>query len=128
MEPGIFAMFEKMPAALPLYRAAEEMILADFPDAVKKVSKTQVSFSNRYGFAWLSPPVRRAKDWPETCILVTFGLGYRLEHPRIAVAVEPYPNRWTHHVVVSQPDQLDDQLRSWLRESWAFSMGKGRQP
>ena len=68
--------------------------------------------------------MRRKKTWPEHCILVTFGLSHRVEDPRIAVAVEPYPNRWTHHVVVDKPEQIDGKLLSWLREAWDFSESK----
>ncbi len=39
---------------------------------------------------------------PEVYIVVTFGLGYRVESPRIDVAVEPYPGRFTHHVLISR--------------------------
>ena len=39
-------------------------------------------------------------------------------------AVEPYPNRWTHHTIVSEPDQLDGELMGWLREAHAFALVK----
>lgn len=127
MNPDILMLFDKMPAALPLYEAAEAKLLAAFPDARIKVSKTQVGFSNRYGFAYLWPPIRRIKGWPKVCIVLTFGLGYRLEHPRIAEAVEPYPRRWTHHVVIGKAEELDEQVFGWLREAYDFSMAKGRR-
>ena len=72
----------------------------------------------------MSLPVRRRKGWPEHCIVVTIGLSHRLESPRIAVAVEPYPNRWTHHVLVSGEEQIDGELLDWLKEAWAFSENK----
>ena len=68
--------------------------------------------------------MRRKKDWPKTCILVTFGLFRRVEDPRIAVAVEPYPDRWTHHVVFSDPAQADSQLMAWLEEAYTCAMSK----
>ena len=67
---------------------------------------------------------RRKKDWPQDCLLVTFGLSHRLSSPRIAVAVEPYPNRWTHHVVVSRLEELDEELMDWLREAYDFAQNK----
>ena len=66
-------------------------------------------------------PLRRKKTWLEECIIVTFGLGAKVEDPRIAVAVEPYPNRWTHHVLVSRPEEVDEKLLSWLQEAYTFS-------
>ena len=68
--------------------------------------------------------MRRKKSWPEHCIVVTIGLSNQLESPRVAVAVEPYPGRWTHHVLVSEEAQIDDELLGWLREAWEFAESK----
>ncbi len=107
-----------------LYDTLFQAMEAAFPEARVKVQKSQISFYGRHLFAAASLPVRRKKDWPEHCLLVTFGLGVRVEDTRIAVAVEPYPNRWTHHVVVSRPEELDDQLLDWLKAAWHFSQQK----
>ena len=113
--------FDGRPQELALYEDLFQAMSAAFPDACVKVQKSQISFYGRHLFAAASLPVRRKKTWPEHCILVTFGLSHRVEDPRIAVAVEPCPNRWTHHVVVDKPEQIDGQLLSWLREAWDFS-------
>ena len=44
-----------------------------------------------------------------------FGLREPLDHPRISGRVEPRPGRWTHHVVVGTPQELDGELLGWLR-------------
>lgn len=117
--------FDKRPAALPLYERLAEKILAEIPDVNIKVQKTQIAFSNRHGFAFVSfLPVRMAKDRPEVYITVTFGLGYQKESPRIDAAVEPYPSRWTHHVLVSSPDEIDGELLGWIKEASDFSASK----
>ena len=111
--------------ALPLYEGLEEQILAQIPDVKIKVSKTQITFANRRGFAFASfNPVRKAKERPEVWMTVTFGLSYRKESPRIDVATTPYPNRWTHHVMVGSPEEIDGELMDWIREAAAFSAGK----
>lgn len=68
--------------------------------------------------------MRKAKERPAVYIVVTFGLGYKVESPRIDVAVEPYPNRWTHHVLISSPEELDEELMGWVKEASVFSAGK----
>ena len=89
-----------------------------------KVQKSQISFYGKHLFAMVSIPVRRKKGWPEHCLLISFGLGRQVADPRIAVAAEPYPGRWTHHVVLSRPEELDETLLAWLREAWDFSETK----
>ena len=73
-----------------------------------------------------SPPVRRKKDWPEHFLLVTFGLGEPLASPRVAVVVELYPGRFTHHVLVEREEELDEELFSFLAMAWEFGENKGR--
>lgn len=116
--------FSGHPVELALYEVLFLAMEAAFPQARVKVQKSQISFYGRHLFAAASLPVRRKKGWPEHCLLVTFGLEIRLESPRIAVAVEPYPNRWTHHVLISQENQIDSQLLGWLRDAWLFSERK----
>ena len=55
---------------------------------------------------------------------MTFGLDHRLASPRIALAVEPYPNRWTHHLIVTDEAQIDAELMGWLRAAYAFAQSK----
>ena len=116
--------FDGRGAELELYQALFARLEAAFPDASVKVQKSQISFYNRHLFAAASLPLRRRKEWPKVCILVTIGLSYRLSSPRIAVATEPYPNRWTHHVVISEAGQIDEELLGWLREAYDFAMAK----
>ena len=114
--------FNTMPGALPLYEALRQKLLAEFPDATLKAQKSQITFKARYGFAFVS--LRRMKGCPEVFMIVSFGLSHRLSSPRVAVAVEPYPNRWTHHVIVWEEGQLDDELMGWLREAHDFALTK----
>lgn len=123
-EEDLLFYFDGRPQELALYRALFLRLDSAFPAASVRVQKSQISFYDRHLFAAASLPLRRKRTWPEHCLLVTFGLPFQKLSPRIAVATEPYPNRWTHHVVLSQASQLDDELLSWLQESWAFSQSK----
>ena len=55
---------------------------------------------------------------------VTFGLSYQKDSPRIDAATEPYPNRWTHHVMVGSEEEIDIELMGWIREAAEFSANK----
>ncbi len=107
-----------------LYEEFAGRVLEKYPDSRVKVHKTQISFYNRHLFAVAFFPYRRMKDWPQHCLLVTFGLEHRVESPRIAVATEPYPRRWTHHVVVSRPEDIDEELMGWVAQAWEFSRSR----
>ena len=125
MDTEILFFFNEHMDALPLYQRLETLILEQIPDVRIKVSKTQIGFFNKRGFAFVSfNPCRRAKDRPETWMTVTFGLAFRVDDPRIDVATEPYPNRWTHHVLVTRPEDIDAQLLEWIRLSHDFSVSK----
>ena len=123
-ESDVLFFFDGRPLELALYQTLFRSMETAFPGASVRVQKTQISFYGRHLFAAVSLPVRRRKGWPEHCIVVTIGLSHRLESPRIAVAAEPYPNRWTHHVLVSGEEQIDGELLVWLKEAWAFSENK----
>jgi hypothetical protein len=48
---------------------------------------------------------------------LSFVLSRTIAHPRIARKTET--PRWTYHVVnIRQPDEVDDQVKEWLTESY----------
>ena len=127
MTQDTLLFFNSRPQALPLYELFEQKLLSELGSVNIKVQKTQIAFSNKHNFAFVSfLPVRKAKERPETYIVITFGLGRRVESPRIDAAVEPYPNRWTHHVLISDPDEINEELMGWVKEAAAFSDAKRR--
>ena len=118
--------FQRDPSLLPLYRQVEAAILKRLPETTRRAGKSQIAFRNRYNYAFVSLPTRRVKGRPGRYLILTFGLGHHLEHPRIVEAVEPYPGRWTHHVLVADPAELDEELLSWVEEAYRFSQTKSR--
>lgn len=122
--PDVLFFFDGKPAELALYETLFRHMEEVFPDASVKVQKSQISFYGRHLFGAVSLPVRRKKNWPEHCIVVTIGLSHPLESPRAAVSVEPYPGRWTNHALVSEASQVDEELLEWLNEAWAFAESK----
>ena len=123
-QSDVLAFFQGHPAELAVYEALFRQLDEAFPEGWVKVQKSQISFYDKHLFAAASLPARRRKGWPERCLLVTFGLSRRVESPRIAMAVEPYPNRWTHHVTAAEADEIDGELMDWLREAHDFALLK----
>ena len=122
-EEDLFLFFNGRSRELALYEALMKKMEAEFPESTVKVQKSQISFYGRHLFAAVSLP-RSKKSFPEPSILVTIGLPYRLESPRAAVTVEPYPGRWTHHVMVGSAEEIDEELLGWIQEAAEFSAAK----
>lgn len=125
MDADTLLFFDGRLDALPLYEALVARIEAEIGEMRIKVQKSQISFYQKHLFACVSfLRVRRKKDCPESYIVVTFGLSHRVMSPRIDVATEPYPNRWTHHLLLSQPEEIDEELMAWLKEAAEFARQK----
>ena len=121
----VLCFFEGKPLELSLYQALTKRMAEVLPDDISvKVQKTQISFYARRLFAAASLPVRRKKDWPRECLVVTIGLARPLSSPRAAVSVEPYPGRWTNHILITRPEEVDGELMEWLREAHNFALRK----
>ncbi len=125
MDQNVLFFFYENQQALPLYESFEQKVLESVEDVHIRVQKTQISFSKKHNFAFVSfLPVRKAKERPASFIVVTFGLQRRVESGRIDAVVEAYPNRFTHHVLISKPEEIDGELMGWVKEAAAFSAGK----
>ncbi len=123
-EADVLAFFSGKPLEMELYNTLFRRMEEIFSDASVKVQKSQLSFYGRHLFSAVSLPLRRKKNWPEHCIVVTIGLSHPLESPRTAVSMEPYPGRWTNHVLISEAAQIDEELMEWLKEAWVFAESK----
>ena len=82
-----------------------------------RVTKSQIAFRRRRDFAWAWIPGRYLGGRTAPLVLT---LGFRQEDlsPRWKQVVEPAPGRFTHHSEVWYIDDIDDQVRDWLREAW----------
>ena len=117
--------FDKNQAVIPLFATLEEKMMVHFPDAKKRVQKTQITYYHRHVFACISfAQVKRKAELPETWITLTLGMPFPLESERVAVKTEVYPGRWTTHLVIGSVKELDEELLKWMDEAYAFSERK----
>lgn len=125
MNQDVLWFFNQHQGVLPLYEAFAEKLGAQFPDTKMKVQKTQITFSNRHVYACISfLRAKKKAELPERFFVLTLGLPYPLESGRVAVKTEPYPGRWTTHIVISEMDELDEELFSWVEQAYQFSERK----
>ena len=125
MNADTLLFFDKHMDALPIYEAFEEQVMKEIDNVRVKVQKSQISFYNKHLLACVSfAGVKKKKDCPPAFIVVTLGLNHRVDSPRIDIATEPYPNRWTHHLLLADRKEVDEELMVWVREAAAFSDAK----
>ena len=117
--------FNQHQTALPLYEVFASKVLTQFPDSKIKVQKTQITFSNCHVYACVSfLRVKKKAELPDNYFVLTLGLPYPLESGRVAVKTEPYPGRWTTHIVISKLSDLDEELFAWVEQAYEFSEKK----
>lgn len=125
MDQNTLFFFNEHPQAIPLYEAFEARLLSELEGVVIRPQKSQITLKNRRVFGAVSfLPARRAKDRPDPYITVTLGLNRRESSPRIDQASEPYPGRWTHHIVIGSAEEIDDELMAWVHEAYDFASAK----
>ena len=112
--------FDGKPEELALYEALLEWIKAQ-GEVSAVVHKTQISLKNRRVFACVSVfRVLPKRLLPPHYIVLTLGLPYPLDSPRIAAKTEARPGRWTHHIVLGNASELDTELLEWIRLAYEF--------
>ncbi|HJD13202.1 MAG TPA: hypothetical protein IAA03_05385 [Candidatus Ruminococcus avistercoris] len=125
MDTATLLFFEQQPEALPLYEAFADAVIRQYPDTKVKVQKSQISFSNRHMFACVSfARVKKKKELPDPYLVVTLGMSYPLESSRVAVKTEPYPGRWTTHIVLGDEKEVDGELLKWVAEAYDLANTK----
>ncbi len=117
--------FDKQPAALPLYEVFTGKLFEMFPVTSVRVQKSQITFSNRHVYACVSfAPVKKKAELPDPYLVITLGLPYPLNSNRVAVKTEPYPGRWTTHLVVGSIAELNDEFFEWVKQAYEFAENK----
>lgn len=112
--------FDGKPEELALYETLLDQIKA-LGAFTAIAHKTQISLKNRRVFACVSVfRVLPKRLLPAHYIVLTLGLPYPLDSPRIAVKTEAQPGRWTHHIVLAGASELDAELLEWIRQAYEF--------
>lgn len=121
-DPETLKFFEGHLPAWPLYEALEFRIMETYPEAKKRVQKTQITFFQRHVFACVSfARVKRKAELPDPYLVLTLGLPYPPDSDRIAVKCEPYPGRWTVHIILGPGTDIDREILDLLEQSYIFS-------
>lgn len=125
IKQAALTFFDKRPEMYDLYESLESAITESYPSVNIKVQKTQITFSNRRVFACISfmRPLKKS-ELPSSYFVITLGLSYPLDSARAAVKTEPYPGRWTTHIIISSQEELNEELYDWIRQAYEFAENK----
>lgn len=113
MEPTEF--FAGRPLGLAVYERARSIVEGFGPVEVR-VSKSQVAFRRRRGFAYLWLPGMYLANPPAEVVL-SITLRRRIESPRWKEIVRPASTTWMHHLEIRDVAELDEEVACWLREA-----------
>lgn len=81
-----------------------------------KVSRSQVAFRRRTGFAYLWRPGRYVRS--AVPAVLSIALPREVASPRWKEVVHPSPHVWMHHLELRAPNEVDDDVRAWLADAY----------
>jgi hypothetical protein len=115
--------FSRYEQSRPIFDALRAAIDALGPVEMR-VTRSQVAFRRRKAFAWAWVPARylRGKVAP---LVLTLSFGVRSSSPRWKEIVEPAPGRFTHHLELYSSQDIDAEVRGWLKEAWEAAILAG---
>lgn len=106
--------FEGEPVGLGTFRRVDAALRALHDDVVVRVSRSQVAFRRHRGFAVLWVPGRYLRRAAAPVVL-SVATRERIDSDRFTEVVHPGP--WMHHLEVTDPAQVDDEVLGWLRDA-----------
>jgi hypothetical protein len=92
-------------------------MVTSFGDVTTKTTKSQIAFMRRRGFAYIWLPglylVR-----PQAEVVVSIALDRAVGSPRFKEIAHPSARIWQHHLEVRRVDEVDEEVRNWLRAAY----------
>lgn len=82
-----------------------------------RVKKTQIALVHRRAFAWTWVPEMHLRR-PAAPLVLSLSFGERRPWPRWKEIYEAAPGRFTHHLELWSPAEVDDEVRAWLKAAW----------
>jgi hypothetical protein len=108
--------FANDPVAYALYTAVRKVV-DTIGDAGVRVGKSQVSFRHRRPFAAVWMPAQYLSGDTAPLVLTVY-LPRRDLSPRWKEVVQPTAGRFTHHLELREPQDVDGEVVEWLRQAW----------
>lgn len=113
----------RKPEAAPAAMAFLTGVLERWPEAEIVTQKSQVGVRCPRPFCALWAPGKHVRGRATPGAALSLFLPRPLQTERLIMAVEPYPGRFTNHLILSGPEDADGDLWFWTAEARAFRCG-----
>jgi hypothetical protein len=108
--------FAGCPAGLAVYRRVNDFITRARPDVTVRISKSQVAFRRRRGFAYVWRPGQYLRH-PGADVVLSIALRRQITSGRFKEVVRPSSTVWMHHLEIPSVDDVDHEVEAWLLEA-----------
>lgn len=109
-------LFQGFPKGLAICRAVQEAV-STIGEATVKVTKSQLAFGRRRGFAYVWRPGQYVNN--DVPAVLSIALPRELISDRFKEVVRPSANVWMHHIEIHELTDVDEQVFEWLTEAYA---------
>ncbi|MBJ7357210.1 DUF5655 domain-containing protein [Nocardioides sp.] len=109
-------LFAGFPDSLQTYRVVAGVV-AGLGRTTTVVSKSQVAFRRRRGFAYVWRPGQYVSS--DVPAVLSIALPHEVRSTRWKEVVHPSARTWMHHLELRSAADVDDEVRGWLREAYA---------
>ncbi|MCD6639290.1 MAG: DUF5655 domain-containing protein [Nocardioides sp.] len=107
--------FAEHPAGAEI-AAAVGTLVDDLGPHTVRITRSQVAFRRRRGFAFLWRPGQYVTS--DVPAVLSVALSRHDPDPRWKEVAHPSPRVWMHHLELRSPDEVDEQVRGWLAEAY----------
>ncbi|CUR59058.1 conserved hypothetical protein [metagenome] len=115
MDAEVTAFFDGHPDGAAV-AAAVGRAIEDIGRHTVRSSRSQVAFRRRRGFAFLWRPGQYVSS--DVPAVVSIALAREVVSPRWKQVAHPAPHVWMHHLELQRPEDVDGEVRAWLREAY----------
>ena len=98
-----------------------------YPNAEILRQKTALSFRDPRPFVYVSPGRGGRRKSDPRHITLSFALDMPVPDERIRYCVQVTPHRYTHHVELSAPEEVDGQLLLWIDMAYMLKRRTGAE-
>lgn len=109
--------FRDQPASRQLYEAVARLI-DEIGPAERSVTKSQIAFRRIRPFAWVWIPGQYLRGRQTAPLVLSLVFPQRDPSRRWKEIVEPARGRYMHHLELHSSNDLDAEVRGWLRSAW----------